>query len=392
MEVKVFAGTKLGYVPKKEELDKIGGLTAGICYLPDTIETLFDEDEEKTKRREQNVKMSGHKSPFDHSFISLELVDVPKILAMVLNDEQMYTTSEKSARYKRMALPEEENVVYEKWLDIFEGLIKLEQSKAPSWFTDVKIKKLAQENARYLTSVFTPTSMAYTVSYRQLNIIYRKIAKEIDLFEDAEDTFSVKLRPVLIEFNKQLENLGYIDEKLSLDDKNFALKLFNRSDRKVVEQFGECYTLQYNGSFAQLAQAHRHRTIDYSIKMEEFSANSFFVPPILKGTEFEAMWLADCENLKENFPQGMLVPIVEGRTFENFILKTKERKCSCAQLEIDKQTTDSGNKMFRHLLSSNLPLAEELEPYLRGSRCTVSGYKCPTPCGYKDGITGERII
>jgi len=392
MEIKVFAGTKLGHVPTKAEMDKIGGLTAGVCYLPDTIDKLFGEAEEKTKKREAMIKGSGHKSPFDHSYVNLEINDIPKIVAMILNDEQMYTTSEKSARYKRMALPDDENEVYEKWLPIFEGEIKKLQDVAPDWFTDIKIKKLAQENARYLTSVFTPTSMVYTMSYRQLNIVYRKFAKEIDLLQGQTDAFSTKLRPVLIEFNQRLSELGYIDEKLSLDDKNFVVKLFNRSEREIVEQFGECYTLRYDASFAQLAQAHRHRTIDYSIKMKDFGKAGFYIPPILKGTEHEELWLADCQKMADKIPQGMLVPVVERGTIENFILKTKERNCTCAQLEIDNQTTASKQKLYGHLVAENPALAEELKPYMKGSRCTSPDYKCPSPCGYKAGVTGERTI
>ncbi len=392
MEIKVFAGTKLGHVPTKEEMDKIGGLTAGVCYLPDTMDKLFEEPEEKTIKREAMIKSSGHKSPFDHPSVCLELVDIPKIIAMILNNERMYTTSEKSARYKRMALPEDENELYEKWLPIFEGEIRKLQPEAPLWFTDIKIKKLAQENARYLTSVFTPTSMAYTMSYRQINIIYRKFAKEIDLLEGATDNFSMLLRPSLIEFNEKLKALGYIDEKLSLDDKNFVLKLFNRTEREIIEQFGECYTLKYDASFAQLAQAHRHRTIGYSIKMKDFGNAGFYVPPILKGTPYEQLWLEDCEKMAKKIPQGMLVPVVERGEIEDFILKTKERNCTCAQLEIDNQTTASKKKLFEHLSKENPPLAEELKPYMRGSRCMGPDYKCPAPCGFKAGITGERTI
>lgn len=408
MEIKVFAGTKLGYVPTKEEMDKIGGLTAGVCYLPDTIDTLFKESEEKTKKREAMIKSSGHKSPFDHSLVNLELNNIPKIVAMILNDEQMYTTSEKSARYKRMALPEDENTVYEKWLPIFEEEIKklqvAEGGDNEKWLTDLKIKKLAQENARYLTSVFTPTSMVYSMSYRQLNIIYRKIEKEIDCLEGKQDAFSRRLRPELIDFNTQLLKLGYIDENLSLDDKNFALKLFNRNGRGIVEQFGECYTLTYEGSFAQLAQAQRHRTLDYYIQMGKenqtisniLSSGSgeanFYLPPILKGTKFEALWAADCQRMAENIPQGLKVPIVERGTIENFILKLKERNCSCAQLEIDNQTTASKKKIYGNLEKENPELAGELKPYMNGSRCTFPDYKCPSPCGFKSGVKGDRII
>ena len=88
----------------------------------------------------------------------------------------------------------------------------------------------------------------------------------------------------------------------------------------------------------------------------------------------------------------MMIPIKERGTFENFILKMKERNCTQAQLEIDRQTTISKRKMFTHLLSENPQLAEELKPYLNGSRCTFKDYSCPSPCNFKSGIKGDRII
>ena len=404
MEIKVFAGTNLGHVPTKEEMDRIGGLTAGVCYLKDTIENLFHEDEERTKKREGMIKLNGHKSPFDHPSVNLEINDIPKIVAMILNDEQMYTTSEKSARYKRMTLFGEEKEVYEKWLQIFEEEIKkLQKAGNEVWLTDLKIKKLAQENARYLTPVFTPTNMVYTVSYRQLNVIYLKLKKEIEFLENKKDSFSTRLRKELIEFNNQLEKLGYIDDKLSFDDKNLVLKLFNRSKREIKEQFGESYTLFYHGSLAQLAEAQRHRTLDYTILMgkdndaidkiiENPKNENFYLPPILKGTKWEIYWLADCKKMAEKIPQGMMIPIKERGTFENFILKMKERNCTQAQLEIDRQTTISKKKMFERLLNENPALAEELKPYLNGSRCTFKDYSCQSPCNFKPGIKGDRII
>ena len=51
-----------------------------------------------------------------------------------------------------MALPESEQKYYDKWLEIFEKEISDRyKDKFPERFTDLKITKLAQENARYLT-------------------------------------------------------------------------------------------------------------------------------------------------------------------------------------------------------------------------------------------------
>ena len=92
------------------------------------------------------------------------------------------------------------------------------------------------------------------------------------------------------------------------------------------------------------------------------------------------------------FPQGMLVNINEFGTMDWFIQKMKERKCSAAQLEINRQTNDTLEKYVKALKERNHPRAEELNRYTSGSRCTFHDYKCPTPCGWKDGIDESRMI
>ena len=125
MEINIMATTKLGYKAPKKKFDKIGGLAAGVCYLPDTIKSLKKEPKKRTINRIARTKNGEHQSPYDHPSIMLELVNIPKILAMFLNDERFYTASEKSARYKKMPLPPEEQILYDKWLEIFKNEIKV---------------------------------------------------------------------------------------------------------------------------------------------------------------------------------------------------------------------------------------------------------------------------
>ena len=168
MKVSILASTNPGYKLTKDEALKFGGKSAGICYMPDDIEALFSEPEKKTIRRANMTLNSGHHSVFDHTSYNLALEGIPKILAMILNNEGMYTTSEKSARYTKMQPSEQEKNVYEKWIEIY----KKEISKVYPQIDEKKVKKLAQESARYLISIFTPaTTMEYTVSLRQLNYI-----------------------------------------------------------------------------------------------------------------------------------------------------------------------------------------------------------------------------
>ena len=68
----------------------------------------------------------------------------------------------------RHALAIKEQQLYEKWIKIYQNEIQKEYPQ----MKEKQVLKLAQENARYLISIFTPaTSMEYTVSLRQLNYI-----------------------------------------------------------------------------------------------------------------------------------------------------------------------------------------------------------------------------
>ena len=395
IKVNVIASTKIGYQAPKEELDRLGGLTAGICYLPDTTEKLFSEPKEKTERRIGLTKGSGHHSPYDHGEFTLELIGIPKIIAMTINNEKMYTTSEKSARYKVMKdVSEDEKVLYDKWLEIFkQEITKKYQSTYPTFFTDQKITKLAQENARYLTSVFTPTTMAYTTSYRQFNILYSFIKKEIKRIENEEThPFYKKYAEELQNLANAFKTLPYLDKDL-FDAKGRSLSLIDhRTDRPIIKQYGDVYQVSYKGSFAQLAQAHRHRTLSYNFRL--LPQAEYFIPPIIKENKTLVLsWCKDCESLADSFPQGLLVEIVEQGNLENLILKAKERKCTYAQLEIDIQTTDTIMEVYNELEKTGHPGAEDLKPYAKkSSRCTFGDYVCTSPCGFKEGVTGERTI
>jgi len=231
MKVSILASTNPGYKLTKDEALKFGGKSAGICYMPDDIEALFSEPEEKTIRRANMTLNSGHHSVFDHTSYNLALEGIPKILAMILNNEGMYTTSEKSARYTKMQPSEQEKNVYEKWIEIY----KKEISKVYPQIDEKKVKKLAQENARYLISIFTPaTTMEYTVSLRQLNYIAHWFEDYIKNEDDNE--FNKKLKSYMKEFLDCISDL--IIPELNSDAKMRKISLFDeRKSRK--EEFGE---------------------------------------------------------------------------------------------------------------------------------------------------------
>ena len=368
MKIKVIGSTKVGYELPKEEALNFSGKSAGICYLPDTLETLFSEPEEKTTRRYKMNLDSGHHSVFGHATYNLSLEGIPKIIAMILNNEKIYNTSEKSARYTIMEPSEKEKSLYEKWIEIYKKVISKEYPNIEG----KRVQKLAQENARYLISVFTPaTVMEYTVSFQQLNFIISWFEDYIE--KEPENSFSKQLKKAMREFLKALPDLKV--EKLNPRLKGKPLSIFASRERK--EEFGENYCTTYLASFAELAQAQRHRTLYYEISFLDKA--KYYVPPIIRETELEEEWLKDISSLEEYYPQGMLLKINERGTLENFVLKCTERLCGAAQLEIMEQTKETLNK-YLEATKNDEAIQNYLLPYSKGARCTFPGFKCNMPC------------
>lgn len=383
MKIKVIASTKVGYEMSKEEALDFSGKSAGICYLPDTLENLFEEPQEKTKKRANGTLKSGHHSVFGHPTYNLSLEGIPKILAMILNNEKMYNTSEKSARYTKMESSEAEKVLYEKWIEIYKKCI----SEAYPKIEEKRVQKLAQENARYLISVFTPaTVMEYTVNFGQLNYIAHFFENFINDETKVSD-FDIKLKEVFKEFLKELPDLKI--EELNSDMKKRGLSFFaTRQNRK--EEFGENYSTTYLASFAELAQAQRHRTLSYEVTL--LDEPKYYIPPIIRGTELETEWIKDISSLKDYFPQGMLLKINERGTVENFVLKCTERICGAAQLEIMEQTIETMNKYLEATRNTNKDVYEYLLPYSKGARCTFPGWKCTSPCVFGGAGAVKRKV
>lgn len=381
METKIIATSNFNEMLSRDEMEKFSGLAAGVCYMPNDFETLFNEPKEKTDKRILQTKSSGHHSVFDHVKITLQLTNIPKLFAMLLNNEKDYTTSEKSARYTKMQPSKEEAELYEKWIPILENEIKTIPNLS-NYFSPTRITKLAQENARYFISVLTPTSMLYTTSYRQLNYIYNWLKK----MKDKPNEIYQLLVSYADEFCKELEETGLIDGMLK-DDKNRFFSLVGERTRK--EHFGETYSVNYKGSFASLAQAQRHRTLSYEINPQ--IKKEYYIPKIIeKNEDLKLQWQEDMEKIIDNHPQAQLLTINERGTVENLILKAKERLCTCAQLEISNQTK---NTLTRYVNECDEPeIVDYLKPYTKGARCTFPDYKCPNSCNYKDGITLEREI
>ena len=374
----------------KEEAIKLSGKIAGICYDKEGFLHLENEPEERTMRRVNMTLNNGHHSVYDHILINFNLQNIPKILAMVLNNEHQYTTSEKSARYTPIVrqegsiITESEEKLYNKWIEIFKIKIKAQYGNI---YNDAKIQKLAQENARYLVTVFMPTQMIYSTSLRQINYIASWMYDYIKN-ADTNNNFENKLSSSMKELLEKLSNINVLEKGLLKNEKYRKLSIFGKNLNIKEEHFGDIYSTSYKGSFAQLAQAHRHRTLDY--QMEISNEKEYFIPPII--TDDQALvdeWLKDMETVKDVNPQGELVMINETGTYDNFILKCKERLCTAAQLEIMLQTKETLLKYKKALEDSNSPLAKDIEKYSHGARCTFPDFRCTSDCKF---IEGKKLI
>ncbi len=370
----------------KDEAIKLGGKIAGVCYDKEGFNHLACESDEKSIGRADRTLRGGHHSIYDHLSINFNLQNLPKALAMVLNNEHQYTTSEKSARYTPVIrregsiITEDEERLYNKWINIFKIKIK---EKYGNFYNDAKIQKLAQENARYLVTVFMPTEMIYSTSLRQINYIASWMHEYIDDV-DINNLFELKLAYYMREFTDELIRLNVLDERLMKNEKHRKLSIFGENLDQKEEYFGDVYTTLYKGSLAQFAQSHRHRTLDY--QMEMLKEKEYFIPPIIADDKtLVDEWLGDMQIVKNVNPQGEMVKISESGKYDDFILKCKERLCSEAQLEIMLQTKDTLLKYRDELIKKGHPLADDIQKYCHGARCTFPDFDCSKDCKFVEG-------
>ena len=382
MEVTVIGCTnnldKLGM----EEIQKFSQNCARVCYTEkDFCDLIKEEPNQQLFNRLVN---SGHHSVFEHINFNFNFSGIPKALAMVLNNEKQYATSEKSARYTKMKdIEPQQKEFYNKWMDIFIPEINNIFPGSNNKDRDIAIKKLAQENARYMTSVFTPTKMVHTLNLRQINFLMEKLENfHNHIFEQKYDnSFTKILAPNMKNLYKEFSKFLLKGMNNQTDRE---ISLFN--SRKVEEHFGDTYSTSYPMSFAGLAQAQRHRTINYHISesIELEAPLGFFIPRLIRNTKLEKEWIHDLESVaKYDFPQAQLIMINERGTLEDFRSKSFLRNCGHAQNEIMENNVNTGNKydLFKEVYGENA-----VQP-----KC-IQGYKCAESCVWGGKMALERLV
>ncbi len=372
MNIEIIGSTKPGYELTVEEAKLFSGHSAGICYMKDDFNKILAEPKEKTLARFNGTAGSGHHSVSGHTSYNLLISGIPKIIAMILNNEKDYNTSEKSARYTKMETSGKEKELYEKWIDKFDKLI---HEKYPQ-LDETTTRKLAQENARYFISVFTSsTTMEYTVDFRQGNYLIGFLESP-NLANRMPADFYQKLKPWLDETAKALRSVLNCEE--IRDNKGRELSLF--ATRKRIEYYGDVYSTNYSGTFAQLAQAQRHRSLNYEMTIASPQTNrTFFVPMLIRANdEVRLEYLDDMELVANNYPQGMMVMINERGCLEDFLMKCNERLCGAAQWEICMQTRETLERCWADVHDLNVRGA--LIKYYGKTKCQFGYYTCNRPC------------
>ena len=417
MEIRIIAQTKdcesFSLTNMNKDAMEFAGKNAGICYMPDdyTSEGINDTDA-CLKRAKFNIK-SGHYSVFEHYHITFLMEDIPKMMAMILNSTRLYNTSEKSARYTKMKPETElEEELYNKWCKKFTDILL---EKHPE-LTGNEITKLAQENARYLISVFTPTTMSFTVPYSRAILLIDWLKDfKIWPYKFSDTIFSTnnnhiyssiiskKLISVIEEFiDKFSEALEVDQNNLPLTDhKKMGITLFSGYNMSVgsccyklnkideQEHYGSVYYTKYFASLACVAQLQRHRTINYNISFIDMTSSFCYIPNIIfDDVELSTEWEKDFDKLinANILPQGQMVSVEESGNFLDFYAKCKERLCTRAQIEIRENTVETAKRFlgvqfkYSDLVEDMFYYDEDEDCYKVRPRCQFNNYTCKEPC------------
>ena len=267
------------HVLTKREALVICGQYFGMCYVKDDFDKIKNEAEEKSINRAMMCIKSGHHSGFEHVKFTFEILGISKTLAMILNNQGNYATSEKSGRYTVLSIEnEKEEALRKKWQETFYNIIHDEyydmfhkfyfkpdaEPEKVKKAIETAITKKAQENSRLITSPFAKTKMIYSINFRQLNYLRYEMKEFI---EKEDDTFfKARIKAEMKEFLEATAEWAMEDEGLNPGSKGVKLPFFETAQSRN-EEFGENYSINYYVSYATFAQIQRHRTTHCTISI-----------------------------------------------------------------------------------------------------------------------------
>lgn len=376
----------------QNHIKQICGTISGECYSADGMFALTKQPIEKSFARANNCATSGHLSVFGHFMATLELVDIPKALIMLLNNNHINNTSERSMRFTKIeeACGEKDTALYNKWRAIFvDKFTQTYGQKYPEIFTKSVIAKKANESARYIVSSYYKSSMVYTNSIREFTYMSRCLD---DILKQGDNMhpFYKGMKKELEEFNTLLKQTGLVFSEFN-DQGKKDFSLLSKNNKIVTPYYGDCIVDTYKMSLSCTAHLHRHRFVNMSIAFDE--KPTFFVPHILEDDKnLVEDWLKDCESQIDVMPQALLVNINEIVPTQLITKKYAERLCYHAQLEICDVCLKQVQRILKNLDPNVVGVREQLEK-ITASRCTwLEGFKCSSPCGFAEGVKCTRKI
>lgn len=382
-----------------DNLTVLSGKFGGTCYAAEGYETIKKQPVEKAWNRAENTAKSGHHSVYQHACVTME-IQCSKMVAMLLNSIGVSNTSEKSARYTKMKPQSElEESLYYKWHDQFVDMIQTEYGEK---FTQKEVDKLAFENARYMISVFTPTSMVYTLPFRNIFYVLDWTWQMKEKLATLSGQFNERLAVELAQlFDALLEVVG--GKQNFHDQKNeyfrfMPVQATGEKEDDATIYYGDVYTSVYFASFACIAQEQRHRTLRVKVNFSGDQADEygFYVPELVKKYGKEAEWLADMASVGDIYPQGTLLHVTEQGLFEDFALKCKERMCGRAQLEImtlNAWMTEQFAANKDKLSKANRKRLENMMPNaVVCPRCKYADFVCQEGCKWGPKEALSRLI
>jgi hypothetical protein len=395
----VAARTKEGHAYDADDAKAFAGAQAAICYSDKPYAEIIAQDKAMRIKRAENTVERGHHSVMGPYHVTLVLEGIPKIAAMTLNSLGEYSTLERSARYTAYKPQNErEAELYGKWRGKIAGFVKKHYPSETEKGL-LNADKLALENARYMLSVFTPTTMSYTTSARQFAYISHWLSKLCGKL--GGNKFDDDLREALKETRDAIMSVL----PLCTDDgKRREIDFFtHRAEDGLVQAALDCgatrfgpssYEAGYSASFAAIAQLQRHRTIKYRVMFAADSSHRRYrVPEIVKREGMETEWREDIKSLEDITPQGTLAWVFERGDPEATVLRCAERLCGRTQHETMTVCRDVLTEYVEWAEKNSPELLRFFEDRLIGKNGKI-GAKCGMgfPCNERCAFGAERGI
>ncbi len=410
---------------RTEEI-KISGKSAAMCYLKDDFGKILANNEGAALRFSK-VVATHHHSIAEHAHVEVIITGISKVLAMILNNQRIYCTSEKSGRYTDMSTSvyQDEKRRYDTW---YRRLYDVLMSRADSMTfsknenPEQVIDKLAKENARYVLDIFSPiVSMCYTCSLSQWNYLAQWMREAIPRLD-----YQLKHSHDDIGMVSYCSNLKDEFEKFSqcIEDAGLIIPgLINRKGRKIdtmIDNYSSIYgrlkstadmlleyptvdvlddniVVRYKASFAAMAQLQRHRTSRFTMSVVHEGGAIFrtadcydydrrmtyFCPTVLCGMEYVYKeWNSDMNLVArhQTLPIATKIAFKMTTTFEDFRQIMMERCCGRAQFETYKTVAEIHQALFRQSSEYREFCADYNLPQRGVTKCMMQ--KCAEPCRF----------